>query len=175
MPKYPKKFIITGAPGTGKTTLINLLKPIIPCLEEVARKVIISEQEKNNNGVPWENINRFIELVYTQTNKELLNSKTVICDRSLLDLEAYLSVANEPIPDYLGDFPYHQKYERTVFFAPTWFDIYCKDAQRLQEFEYCLKLEKSLLKHYTQKGFNIINLPKSTPLKRKELILETIF
>ena len=64
MPKYPKKYIITGAPGTGKTTLINLLKPIIPCMEEVARKVIISEQENNKNGVPWENINRFIELVY---------------------------------------------------------------------------------------------------------------
>ena len=174
MPNYPKKYIITGAPGTGKTTLINLLKKTIPCMDEVSRKVIIEEQKNNKNGVPWGNINRFTELVFKQTNKELSNKETLICDRSLLDLEAYLTVANKSIPTYLRNFSYREKYHKTVFFAPTWFNIYCKDAQRLQEFEYCLQLEASLLEYYTEKGFDIVLLPKASPYKRMELILNSI-
>lgn len=174
MHKFQKKYIITGAPGTGKTTLINLLKNTVPCMEEVSRKVIINEQETQGNGVPWGNINHFTELVFKKTTNELLNPNTLICDRSLLDLEAYLTVANKNIPNYLRDFPYKEKYQQTVFFAPTWFQIYCKDAQRLQEFDYCLKLEKALLEHYRIKGFNIITLTKSSPMERVKLILETI-
>ena len=144
MHNLPKKYIITGAPGTGKTTLINLLKSTIPCMDEVSRRVIIDEQKKNKNGMPWRDINRFTDLVFELTSKELLDTKTQICDRSLLDLEAYLAVEKKDIPNYLQSFPYRKTYHKTVFFAPTWFEIYCQDAQRLQEFNYCLKLEKAL-------------------------------
>lgn len=175
MPKLQKKYIITGAPGTGKTILLNLLKNTIPCMEEVSRKVIIDEQKNNRNGMPWSDIDRFVGLVFKFTSQELLNTDTQICDRSLLDLEAYLKLENKTIPDYLHHFPYQETYHKKVFFAPTWFDIYCKDGQRLQEFEYCLKLEKSLLELYKSKGFEIIILPKSSPLKRTKFILESIF
>lgn len=174
MHNLPKKYIITGAPGTGKTTLINLLKDTIPCMDEVSRRVIIDEQKNNRNGMPWKDIHRFTDLVFDLTTKELLNTNTQICDRSLLDLEAYLTVANKTIPNYLRDFPYKKNYHTTVFFAPTWFEIYCKDQQRLQEFDYCLKLEKALLNQYLKKGFNIITLSKSTALERSEFVLETI-
>jgi len=143
-------------------------------MNEVSRKVIIEEQKNNRNGIPWGDINRFTDLVFRLTNQELLNSQAQVCDRSLLDLEAYLAVENKIIPDYLRDFPYQEMYHKTVFFAPTWFDIYCQDGQRLQEFDYCLKLEKSLLEQYEKKGFEIIILPKTSPLKRKRFILESI-
>ncbi|WP_298545266.1 ATP-binding protein [uncultured Aquimarina sp.] len=174
MHSFQKKYIITGAPGTGKTTLINHLKNTMPCMDEVSRKVIIDEQKSNKKGTPWGDIDRFTNLVFKLTKLELLNPNTLICDRSLLDLEAYLMVENKMIPKYLSDFPYQETYHKIVFFAPTWFEIYCKDGQRLQEFEYCLKLEKTLLKQYENKGFEIITLPKSSPLNRTKLILETI-
>ncbi|PQJ72733.1 AAA family ATPase [Polaribacter butkevichii] len=174
MVNFQKKYIITGAPGTGKTTLINLLKDTFPCMDEVSRKVIIDEQKNNRDGMPWSNIKRFTNLVFKKTKQELLNTDTRICDRSLLDLEAYLTVENKIVPKYLHNFPYLKTYHKTVFFAPTWFDIYCQDAQRLQEFDYCLKLEKALLEQYKKKGFKIIMLPKSSPIKRKQLILDSI-
>lgn len=175
MHKFQKKHIITGAPGTGKTTLINILKDTIPCMDEVSRKIIIDEQKSNKNGTPWADINRFTDLVFKHTNQELSNTDALICDRSLLDLEAYLTVENKAIPEYLSDFPYQETYHKIIFFAPTWFEIYCKDEQRLQEFEYCLKLEKSLLEQYKNKGFEIVILPKSSPLERTKFILETIY
>lgn len=169
-----KKYIITGAPGTGKTTVINLLKSTIPCMDEVSRKVIIDEQKNNRNGVPWGDIGRFTDLVFNVTSKELIHSNALICDRSLLDLEAYLSTENKNTPEYLCEFPYQERYHETVFFAPTWFDIYCQDRQRLQEFDYCKRLEITLLEQYKSKGFKIVNLPKFSPEKRAKLILEYI-
>ncbi len=169
-----KKYIITGAPGTGKTTLINLLKNTIPCMDEVSRKVIISEQKANSNGTPWGDVCRFSHLVFSQSLKELQSSTAQVCDRSVLDLEAYLKLENKKIPEYLMSFPYEKIYRKTVFFAPTWFDIYCKDPQRIQAFNYCVKLEQLLLEQYSKKGFNIKILPKTTPSHRKEFILSTI-
>ncbi|MCL5129205.1 MULTISPECIES: AAA family ATPase [unclassified Algibacter] len=174
MHSLQKKYIITGAPGTGKTTTINLLKNTIPCMDEVSRKIILEEQQNNRNGVPWGDINRFSDLVFNVTSQELLTSKAQVCDRSLLDLEAYLVLENKTIPHYLQDFPYQDTYHNTVFFAPTWFDIYCQDGQRLQEFDYCLKLEKVLLEQYKNKGFEIIILPKASPQKRAKFITESI-
>ncbi|AUP81304.1 AAA family ATPase [Flavivirga eckloniae] len=174
MDNLQKKYIITGAPGTGKTTLINLLKDSVPCMDEVSRKVIIDEQKHGRHGMPWLDINRFTNLVYKITNEELSNNKALVCDRSLLDLEAYLTVAEKEIPNYLKTCPYHEVYHKKVFFAPTWFEIYCKDGQRLQEFDYCLKLEKALLEYYKKRGFDIIMLSKTSPLKRVEFILNLI-
>ncbi|QDO94408.1 ATP-binding protein [Formosa sediminum] len=174
MHSFQKKYIITGAPGTGKTTTINLLKKTMSCMDEVSRKVILEEQKNNRNGMPWGDIKRFSNLVYNATSQELLTSDAIICDRSLLDLEAYLVIENKTIPNYLRNFSYQDTYHKTVFFAPTWFDIYCQDGQRLQEFDYCLKLEKALLKQYKNKGFEVVMLPKVSPLKRSKFILEFI-
>ena len=174
MYNFNKKYIITGAPATGKTTLINLLKEKLPCMDEVSRKVIMEQQETNGRGIPWLDLPLFSELVYHKTMQELSCSKALICDRSLLDLEAYFEVVDLPIPPYLLDFPYQDFYHNKVYFAPTWQAIYCQDKQRLQDFDYCLELEKSLLNKYLSKGFEIIRLPKSTPLKRVEFILKSI-
>lgn len=146
----------------------------VSCIKEVSRRVIIKEQETGSDGMPWANMQRFSRLVYDNTISQLANSDALICDRSLLDLEAYLKIENQPIPEYLKTYSYHKTYHKTVFFAPTWFDIYCKDGQRLQEFDYCLKLEKALLKAYQLKGFNLVKLPCVSPSKRAEYLIEYI-
>lgn len=163
MEAYIKKYIITGAPGTGKTTLINALEKEYPCMHEVSRKVIICEQEGVGNGMPWGDLDRFAALVYEASLQALdLSPNAYFTDRSILDLIAYLEVEGKPIPSQLVQFPYKEKFHKKVFFTPTWKDIYHKDEQRLQEFGYCLALEQALLKIYAEKGFDIVKLPKDT-------------
>ncbi|MEM6629309.1 MAG: AAA family ATPase [Bacteroidota bacterium] len=160
---YVKKYIITGAPGTGKTTLINTLEEDYPCMHEVSRQVIMSEQEKGGDGMPWEDLNKFTELVFEASIAELAeNPQALFTDRSILDLVAYLQVENKPTPLLLDHFPYHDKFFKKVFFAPTWEAIFHKDKQRLQEFTYCQILEKVLEKNYLEKGFELIKLPKDS-------------
>ncbi|MEO0552375.1 MAG: AAA family ATPase [Bacteroidota bacterium] len=174
MIRYFKKYIITGAPGTGKTTLINALEKEHPCMHEVSRKVIATEQKNSGNGTPWQDLSKFTKLVYTAFIAELdANPHAVFTDRSLLDLSAYLQVAGKSIPSSIDRFPYHDKFGQKVFFAPTWQDIYHKDEQRQQPFDYCIELENALLKTYGEKGFDIIQLPKDT-VKRRVNFVRTI-
>ncbi len=171
MSSYIKKYIITGAPGTGKTTLINALEEQYSCMHEVSRKVIADEQEKNGNGMPWKDVSKFTDLVYKASIAELaLNPHAILTDRSLLDLIAYLLVEGKSVPSSLNDFPYHHKYEKKVFFAPVWESIFHQDMQRLQEFAYCQELEKALEKNYIKRRFEIIKLPKQSVANRVSFI-----
>lgn len=160
---YIKKYIITGAPGTGKTTLINALEKDYHCMHEVSRKVIASEQKASGDGTPWQNLDNFTKLVHESFIAELnANPKALFTDRSVLDLMAYLQVEGKPIPLSISEFPYLEKFRNKVFFAPTWQDIYRKDEQRPQEFAYCIELEKALRMNYQKKGFEIVTLPKDS-------------
>ena len=48
-----KKFIITGAPGTGKSSIINeLIKRGYPCTKEISRE-LISKQLNSKGEPPW--------------------------------------------------------------------------------------------------------------------------
>ena len=162
-----KKYIITGAPGTGKSTLITHLKRHVPCMEEVAREVIAEEQAHGRHGTPWGDILRFAGLVERGFTQALAtHTDSVFFDRSLVDLEAYLQLGALEVPIGVRGFPHWSTFERVVFLAPTWEQIYQQDAQRLQDFSYCEALERQLIATYTQHGCCVVPLPKGTPQQR---------
>lgn len=175
MVPYSKKFIITGAPGTGKTTLINALKKYYPCMDEVSRKVIAKEQKTGGHGTPWQDLSKFTELVFEIYVSELVaNPEAMFTDRSILDLVAYLQVEGKPIPKNIDQFPYHSKFHKTVFFTPIWKLIYRKDEQRQQGIAYSLELERALEVNYDKKGFEIVKLPKDSVSNRVQFVQETM-
>lgn len=171
-----KKYIITGAPGTGKSTLIEALQGQgISCLKEVSRAVIISEQNNDKDGMPWKNIERFTHLVFKQTQSALLNDKeSIFCDRSLVDNLAYLNHYNKTPPNYLKAFDYKKYYHSTVFFALPWDTIYKTDKQRPEGFDEQLILSKQLQNTYLKEGFNLVYLPFLTVNERVDFILKRI-
>ncbi len=173
----PKRYIITGAPSTGKTTLIQALSQQgFHCKEEVSRRVIIAQQQVNGNKTPWEDVSGFTQLVYTQTVKELAidDSQITFVDRGLPDNMAYLKLHKKAIPNNFLDFNYKKYYHDTVFLLPLWKTIYKQDPQRLQNFEEARKLQDLLLETYLQLGFNINLLEKDTVSNRVSYILKNI-
>ncbi|PCI33333.1 MAG: hypothetical protein COB60_07895 [Flavobacteriaceae bacterium] len=168
-----KRTIITGAPGTGKSTLIKGLQSEgILCAEEVSRTIIQKEQLLQSDGMPWKNMQRFSTLVFQET-VELFKSETQtqFCDRSLVDVMAYLEHANLPVFEELAAFNFHKYYHKKVFFASPWKEIYCKDPQRPQEFEFQLSLSKCIENLYKKLGFKICYLPCVTPEERILFVL----
>ena len=60
-----KNIVITGAPGTGKTSIINeLKKKKYNCYDEVSRKIISDQIDSNGDILPWKNLLKFSEKIF---------------------------------------------------------------------------------------------------------------
>ncbi|BDD02576.1 hypothetical protein AUTU_00590 [Aureibacter tunicatorum] len=144
-------------------------------MEEASRKVIMREQNNNGTGTPWQDMNKFSCLVYQQTMKDLQSRKdSIFCDRSLLDNAAYLQYADLKNEIFLEEFDYDRYYQRKVFFAPSWEEIYEQDEQRPEKFEELNGLDKVLIDTYRQKGYDLIFLPKKSVIERVEFVLQHV-
>ncbi|RYG94091.1 MAG: ATPase [Alphaproteobacteria bacterium] len=116
-----KRFILTGAPGAGKTVLIRELERLgYPIVEEAATDVIALEQARGNPR-PHEHAD-FIEKI---TRLQLLRAKTATSgplqfhDRSVLCTTALAEFLGYPIPPIL-DHAIHEArdlFQRDVFFV----------------------------------------------------------
>ena len=118
----------------------------------------------------------FTKLVYQQTIKELHTPilQHAFVDRGLADNIAYLQLKKQPVSDEFLDFDYQKFYHKAVFFCPLWKEIYTQDEQRLQSFEEAKQLQNLLLNTYQNLGFRILEIPKTTVLKRLQFIVTTI-
>lgn len=162
---YNNKYIITGAPSTGKTTLLKALDKMgYNTKEEIARKVIKQELATGSKSVPWLNVEAFSELVLAQMQNQLKTLKAQeICffDRGIPDIIAYLKVGNKPVPPIYEEQTILFNYNKTVFLAPVWESIFSNDEERKETIEQAYCIEHSLIKTYQSLGFSIHTLPKA--------------
>jgi predicted ATPase len=169
--------IITGGPGTGKTTLINALKSAgISILPEVSREIMETEKINNSDGLPWINPDKFHQLVLNgriaQYNAALDLAKPVFIDRGIPDSFAYLLADGNQISktdwDNMAKFQYHNY----VLITPPWEEIYANDEQRWEDFEHAKRIYNALKSVYADLGYSIIEIPKSPINERVSFVMD---
>jgi predicted ATPase len=178
MALYNKKYIITGGPGSGKSTLIGgLEKAGYTCSAEISRKVIKVEVAKASDCLPWLDIACFSDKVMAEMTsvwKANADNALTFFDRGIPDVIAYLKIADLPVPEsYLSDLSLHP-YEKQVFILPPWKDIYVNDSERWQSFEEATAIYHSIRETYTGFGFELIELPKVSEAIRIEFIQDAV-
>src|SRR3989344_6176416 len=93
-----EKYILTGGPGTGKTTMIQEFKRRgYRTFPEVARQIIAEEQGKEKGILPWTDLGSFQELVVERQvaqEKDVSTNKKIFLDRALPDNLAYAEIGN---------------------------------------------------------------------------------
>ncbi len=173
-----RNYIITGAPGTGKTSIISELKSRgWNCYGEVARAVIIEESTADSDALPYRNTLAFTEKVVSQMSNHLIDCEeheVNFFDRGLPDSAGYLLLEGIEIPTYLKEKIAKSRYEKKVFIAPFWEDIYTTDTQRLESAEVARDIDRALRKSYNMFGFELIEIPTGTVEERTNFILDNL-
>lgn len=174
-----KKIVITGGPGTGKTSLINeLIKRDYICLEEISRQVILDARKDGIEQLFLTNPLLFSKRLLQSRMKQYHEAKNkkspfVFIDRGIPDVLAYMDYANETYPDFFLEACSKCRYDQVYVLAP-WQDIFKSDNERYENFNQAVKIHEQLLNTYQNHQYNLIDIPFDTIEKRVDYLLDTL-
>lgn len=169
-------YVITGAPSSGKTTIVKLLeKKGYKVLYEVARTYIDKELAKGktiNEIRKDESAFQKNILDHKVHFESKLNPKDItFLDRAIPDSVAYYELVGVPKDKNLKNAVKKTFYKKIFLFESLDFE---KDYATTESKEQIKKLVKLLEKAYNSLSFPIIKVPKMSIEKRLEFILDNL-
>lgn len=175
----PKKVVIAGGPGTGKTSLINHLKSAgFLCYDEISREVTLQARKDGIAQLFLTEPLLFSEKLLEGRTQQFIDatkeSETIVfLDRGIPDVLAYL--------DYIGD-SYPQSFVEAcktytydfIFILSPWQEIFTTDGERYENFEEAIEIHHHLLDTYKRFGYELIDVPFGSLQNRSDFILESL-
>lgn len=174
-----KRIVITGGPGTGKSSIINeLIKRGYTCLEEISRQVTLDAKKEGIDQLFLTNPLLFSELLLKgrqqqYNNATKLNDDIVFLDRGVPDILAYMDFIGDNYPQHFIDACRDSKYDM-VFILKPWRAIYTSDNERYESFEQALQIHDSLVNTYKNYNYTLIDVPFDTVENRTDFILKVV-
>jgi len=171
--------VITGGPGTGKTTIIeSLINKGYSCFPEISREIINEARKQGIEQLFLENPLLFSELLLEgrkkQFNEALQHQNPIVfLDRGIPDILAYMHYIGDSYPSFFEEQCRNNRYTK-VFLLPPWKEIYKCDEERYENFEQANLIFNHLKETYQSFGYNLIEVPKDTLDNRILFILEAI-
>jgi len=174
-----QKIVITGGPGSGKTTLINeLIRRDYTCIPEISRQVTLEAREKGIEYLFLEDPLLFSKLLLEGREKQYLEAKkldtnTVFFDRGLPDIHAYMNYYNTEYPEIYLKKSKEYIYNN-IFLLPPWKAIYSTDNERHESYALAIDLYHHLKNAYTDLGYTTIEVPIGNINDRVDFILKKL-
>ncbi|PWC10107.1 AAA family ATPase [Brenneria corticis] len=164
MVNIQQRIVLTGGPGSGKSTLIDALTQRgYTCSAEAGRAIIQDQVAIGGNALPWGDRAAFAEMMlcWEMRSYHIPEDGNVPCffDRGIPDIAGYLRLCELPVPTYLEEAIRQFRYSDSVFIAPPWREIYAQDTERKQSFEEAEFTYRAMLNTYQKYGYRLLTLP----------------
>ncbi|MDF5753663.1 AAA family ATPase [Spongiactinospora sp. TRM90649] len=175
----PRLVVVTGGPGSGKSTLIDLLAAGGHARSAEAGRAIIRDQTAiGGPALPWGDRALFAELMLGWELRSYHAAQEtagpVFFDRGVPDVLAYLRLEGLPVPAHMRRAAERFRYARRVFLAPPWPEIYTTDTERKQTYEVAVQTYESVRATYLEYGYEPVPLPLVPPRERAGFVLRSL-
>lgn len=173
------KIVITGGPGTGKSTLIEeLTNKGFYCFPEISRSITEMARKNGIEQLFLKNPMVFSELLLEGRENqykmaEQMDHKLVFFDRGIPDVHAYMNYISIDYPSVFVEKSMKYRYN-IIFITPPWQEIYITDSERYENFEQSLAIFNHLKKTYSKLGYDLIEVPVGTIESRIDFIIKNI-
>ncbi|MFM9858116.1 AAA family ATPase [Pseudoxanthobacter sp. M-2] len=172
--------VITGGPGSGKTTLIDALEAAgFDRTVEAGRAIIRDEVAAGGDALPWGDREAFAERMLDRD----VRTYTTVCrvaeecdgpiffDRGVPDVIGYRRLVGLPVPAALDAAARRHRYHPRVFLAPPWPEIFHGDTERRQDFAEAVRTCEAMRTVYGDYGYEVVELPKARVAERVAFVL----
>lgn len=174
-----KTIVITGGPGSGKTSIIKELeKRGFTCSEEVSRDIILKAREDGIDQLFLTNPIQFSELLLKGRKEQFhtalaSNNEFVFLDRGIPDIPAYMEFKGDEYPEFFSEACKEHKYDAIFILAP-WQEIFTNDNERYENFDQALEIHEKLIETYTKYGYALRDVPFGSIEARADHIIDVV-
>lgn len=174
-----KRIVITGGPGSGKTSLVRHLEALgHACLPEISREVILKAQAEGIDQLFLEKPLLFSELLLKGRIEQFHEATShtgelMFYDRGIPDVTAYLHYLEKHYPPEFDQSCRIHRYD-AVFLLPPWEAIYEQDNERYETYEQAERLFQYLHKAYSNYGYEVDHVPTGSLEYRTQHIVNKL-
>lgn len=170
-------YVLTGGPGSGKSTLIEALKRAgYAGTLEAGRSIIQDQAAIGGHALPWRDPRLFAEMMLCWEMRSYHGASQqagpIFFDRGVPDVVGYLRLLGLPAPEHMEKAVEAFPYNRRVFIAPPWPEIFRQDGERKQTFDEAVRTYDAMIATYSEYGYDPIELPRSTVENRVRFVIE---
>jgi predicted ATPase len=175
-----RRYVLTGAPGAGKTSILRRLAELGYAVVEEAATAVIAQAQAEGEDEPWTRTSFIDEVVDLQRRWQLETSAAApvqVFDRSPVctyALARYLGLcASRALTAEIERITAAEVYERKVFFIRNLGFCEPTSARRIS-FEESLVFEKLHEQSYRKFGYELIDIPADCLNRRVAAISSVI-
>jgi predicted ATPase/mannose-6-phosphate isomerase-like protein (cupin superfamily) len=173
----PLQFVLTGAPGSGKTAILSRLGREFRCMAEPARDVLAEQRATRGRGTWDQDPELFVHLLLQRSIENYETGRrsgtTVIFNRGIPDCVAYAVRADvDPGPSLKAAAEF--RYRSRVLLCAPWSEIYETDEERVMSFDQTVSFHEAIVAAYAGAGYVLVEVPKDSVANRAAFVRDVI-
>jgi len=174
-----RRFVITGGPGAGKTTLVGALAEAgIRTFAEAGRAILRQQDAIGGPAHAARDPMAYAEAMLQWDMRSHAEAEghpgPVVFDRGVAELVSFLRLIGRPVPAHFERAARLFPYANPIFIAPPWREIYVHDEERKHAFDLAVAVHDGVRGAYADLGYEIAELPLADVPTRVRFVLDRI-